>query len=353
MKKALLIALALAALAAAGPAGAATYQVAVGEIARPPAGTPPMSTLNQFFPSRLAIHVGDKVRFTNLGFHTVTYVKGGQPAGILGPDGSKYDVLNDTAGRAFSFSGLNRLIYNVPAFLPAGGNAINGSKMVSSGVLSGPTPTKPGRATFTFPKAGTYKLICLIHGPMMAINIVVKRASAIVASPKAVSQLAVGQTAAAWRAVKALDAGAAPPATTVWAGLGNKGTILAFYPKRLTVKAGTSVRFVLKAPMEIHDMAFGPLDYIDSLMKATDLFPDGPDAKNQASPLMIYGSDPGLASAVYDGTNHGNGFYASPLLGAGPGQVKEFSIAFTKPGTYHYVCLVHGPDMSGDIVVTA
>ena len=353
MKKALLIALALAALAAAGPAGAATYQVAVGEIARPPAGTPKMATLNQFVPSRLVIHRGDKVTFTNFGFHTVTYVKGGQPAGILAPDGSKYDVLNDFAGNAFSFSGLDRLIYNLPAFLPAGGKVIDGSKLVSSGVLFGPTPNKPGKVTYTFPKAGTYKLICLVHGPMMAVTVVVKPAAASIASPRAVSRLAARQTAAAWRGIKALDAAAAPPANTVWAGLGNKGTILAFYPKRLTVKAGTSVKFVLKAPMEIHDMAFGPLDYIDQLMKSTDLFPDGPNAKNQASPLMVYGSDPGAASAVYDGTNHGNGFYASPLLGTEPGMPRETSITFTKPGTYHYVCLVHGPDMSGDIVVTA
>jgi plastocyanin len=27
-------------------------------------------------------------------------------------------------------------------------------------------------------------------------------------------------------------------------------------------------------------------------------------------------------------------------------------ITFTKPGTYKYYCLLHGPDMSGEIVVT-
>ncbi|HEV8250094.1 MAG TPA: hypothetical protein VGQ15_08985 [Gaiellaceae bacterium] len=352
MKKALLVAVALAALGFAGPAGAATYQVAVGELARPPAGTPKMATLNQFFPSRLVIHAGDKVTFSNFGFHTVTYLKGGQPAPLFVPDGTKYAALNDAAGTPFGFSSLDKLIYNIPAFVPSGGKVIDGSKSVSSGVLFGPTENKPGKITFTFPKAGTYKLICLVHGPMMSVTIVVKPASAQIASPKAVARTAASQTAAAWRGIKALDAAAAPPANTVWAGLGNKGTILGYYPKRLTVKAGTSVTFVLKAPMEIHDVAFGPLDYIEQLMKSTDLFPDSPTAANQASPLLVYGSDPGQASGVYDGSNHGNGFYASPLLGNGPGMLKQFSIRFTKAGTYHYVCLVHGPDMSGDIVVT-
>jgi plastocyanin len=352
LKKALFVALALAALGLAGPAGAATYQVAVGEIARPPAGTPDMATLNQFFPSRLVIHAGDKVTFTNFGFHTVTYVKGGGAAPLFVPDGSKYAALNDAAGTPFGFSSLDKLIYNVPAFMPTGGKVIDGSKTVSSGVIEGPTENKPGKITFTFPKAGTYKLICLVHGPMMSATVVVKPKTALVASPRTVAKTAASQTAAAWRAVKVLDAAAKPPANTVWAGLGNKGTIMGFYPKRLTVKAGTTVRFVLKAPMEIHDVAFGPVDYMEQLMKSTDLFPESPTGTNQVTPLIVYGTDPGKAG-VYDGANHGNGFYVSPLLGTAPGMVKEFSITFTKPGTFHYLCLIHGPDMSGDIVVTS
>jgi len=103
--------------------------------------------------------------------------------------------------------------------------------------------------------------------------------------------------------------------------------------------------------MEIHDMAFGPADYIQKLMEQTDLIPQGPGSPNQVSPFLIFGSDPGKPQ-VYDGRSHGNGFFVSPMLGVGPGLVTQTSITFPTPGTYHYFCLIHGPDMSGDIVVT-
>ncbi len=63
--------LVFAQLAFGGADQASTWNVAVGEQGKPPAGAPKGTTLNQFFPAKLSINAGDKVTFTAFGFHTV------------------------------------------------------------------------------------------------------------------------------------------------------------------------------------------------------------------------------------------------------------------------------------------
>ena len=87
----------------------------------------------------------------------------------------------------------------------------------------------------------------------------------------------------------------------------------------MTVKAGTTVTYVNKSPTEVHNLVFGPKKYILGLEKKTDLLPDRPDGSpNQVSPFLIYGSEP-KGKYSYDGTNHGNGFFATPLTIANEG----------------------------------
>ena len=78
-----------------------------------------------------------------------------------------------------------------------------------------------------------------------------------------------------------------------------------------------------KAPTEAHNVGFGPVKYMDKLMKQTDLFPFGPpNPPNQVTPFFIYGSDP--PGTPYEGsTMHGNGFYATPLADGTPGASAE------------------------------
>ena len=87
--------------------------------------------------------------------------------------------------------------------------------------------------------------------------------------------------------------------------------MLAFYPKVLRVKAGTTVNFVVKSPSEVHNVAFGPKKYLQKFTKKTDLFPMGPNEPNQVTPVFVYGTDP--RPLTYDGSNHGNGFFVTPL----------------------------------------
>lgn len=346
----------LAALATAGSASAGTWTVLLGEQTKPPAGTPPGTTLNRFFPAALQIHAGDKVTFTSRGFHTASYLGGARPAPLFIPDPANgaYADINDSAGASFYFNSLPKLIYNGAAFAPSGLKTIAGKGVVSSGVIAPGPNGKPVSVTYTFPKAGTFKILCLIH-PGMSTKVVAKAAGASIATAAAVTARATAETAAAWTKATAL-AKTKAPANTVFMGVGGTTTLLAFLPKQLTVKAGTTVNFVVKAPSEVHNVAFGPKKYIEGLMKKVDLLPMGPGSPNQVAPFFPYGSEP-RGSYSYDGTNHGNGFLATPLNddqpGAPPnGLAGASQVRFTKAGTFRYFCLIHGPDMSGSIVVT-
>jgi plastocyanin len=179
----------------------------------------------------------------------------------------------DDAGSPFYFNGLPILIYNVAAFGPVGGKTITPGAPVSSGVLSPNSPkAPPATATYTYPKAGVFQLLCTVH-PGMKTTITVKPAGAPVPLTAAqVTAKALVDQAAGWATTKVLAATKVPP-NAVYAGVGSASTILGFYPQVLKVKAGTTVTFVNHSPSEVHNAAFGPRKYLEAFSKKTDLFP--------------------------------------------------------------------------------
>jgi plastocyanin len=355
VRRAALCATVFAALMLAGSAQGATWKVLVGEQTKPPAGTPKGTTLNQFFPGQIDVNVGDKVTFQSRGFHTVSYLAGKPvgPAGFI-PDPAKalYENILDADGQPFYFNGLPKFVFNLAAFAPSGPKVVANARVnVSSGIIAPGPNGKPVSATYTFPTQGGYKMICAIH-PGMEMVVNVKATGAPVQTAQDVAGRAKVEVDAAWAKAKTLAA-AKTPANTVYQGVGGKTTILGFFPKELRVKAGTAVSFVNKAPSEPHNVAFGPKKYLDQFAKQHDLFPMGPNAKNQAAPVHVYGTDP-RGQYSYDGKNHGNGFFVTPLTDAVPASPLPAvsRVTFTAPGRYHYICFLHGPDMAGDIVVT-
>jgi plastocyanin len=355
VRRAALCAAVLAALVLGGSAQAATWKVLVGEQTKPPAGTPKGTTLNQFFPGQIDVNVGDKVTFQSRGFHTVSYLGGNQsgPAGFI-PDPTKalYENILDAAGQPFYFNGLPKFVFNLAAFAPNGPKAVaNAKAVVSSGIIAPGPNGKPVTATYTFPTQGGYTMLCAIHqGMKMVVNVKAKGAS--VQTTKDVAGRAKVETDAAWAKAKALAA-TKVPANTVYQGVGTKTTILGFFPNELRVKAGTTVSFVNKSPSEPHNVAFGPKKYLQQFSNQQDLFPMGPNSKNQVAPVHVYGTEP-RGQYSYDGKNHGNGFFVTPLVDAIPASPLPAvsRVTFTAPGRYHYICFLHGPDMAGDIVVT-
>jgi plastocyanin len=326
--KRLVVAAALAVVTAvvAGQALAADYKVFLGEqvpcgfakIPGCPAGIPKQTTLDEFFPGKVTINAGDTITFSSAIFHSAAYGLKQPELALADPKKEKYASLADAAGKPFYFVGLAKSIYNGQAFGPFGPKTISGGTPTSSGALSPAGPNaKPATYTYTFPKAGTFKLLCTVH-PGMKATVVVKPAGAIVPmTPTQVSAQALQEVNAAWAKAKAIAAAATPPANTVYMGAGKETTIFGYFPNKLSVKAGTTVTFVNKSPAEPHNVTFGPKKYIQSLQKKTDLFPGPPGAPNQVAPFLVYGSEP-KGQYRFDGGTHGNGFMATPLtIGAG------------------------------------
>lgn len=346
-------------LAFGGADQSTTWNVAVGEQGKPPAGTPKGTSLNQFFPGRLTVNAGDKVTFTNLGFHTVSYLAGKRPEAFLGPaKGEVYQGISDSAGQPFFFDGEQKFAYNAAFVAKPFGPKVIASAPASTGPIPAMSPKKPVKATYAFPKTGKFKLLCIIH-PKMEMVVTVKPKGAAVETPEAVAARAKAETEAAWAKADALVA-LKPPRNTIYAGVdsaqasGGRTTVLDFVPSLTTVKVGTRVRFVMsKAPTEAHNVGFGPKKYINKLMRQTELFPFGPpNPPNQVTPFFIYGSDP--PGTAYEGsTMHGNGFYATPLADGIPGSPpNSVSVTFAKAGKYDFLCMLHGPDMAAVIRVT-
>jgi plastocyanin len=351
----------LAVLAFAGQASAANVTVWAGPgfLKAPPAGVPKTADANLFFPNRVVIRVGDTVTFKSDGFHTATFLgthKASEFQVFVPAPGATYSGVTDAAGSPFYFNGQQKFAYNIPQiFAPSGSNVISGGADVhSSGILD----NKKGY-TFKFTKPGDYVFRCLVHA-MMTVHVVVKPSTAAVMSSSAILKANAAELNAVIATAKALDKAAPQAANTVYAGVGKQvpgGSIelMAFKPQKLTVKVGTTVTFQLNSPMEVHNMVFGPEAYLKDSFKTLDLVPQGPSQPNQVWPFFFYGTDPASAGVyTFSGTaSHGNGFFATGLLGpTGTPLPQALKITFASPGTYKYICGIHGEDMNGEIVVT-
>lgn len=367
-----LMAAAIAALAA-GSASAATWTVYGGlPLKRPPEGTPKQADVEQFAPLAITINAGDKILFKTTEGHTVTF-PGKRPLASLefalpDPAGSTYSGINDAAGNPFYFDGLTKWLYNAPLLLEPSGSAqvANNAAYHNRLIFGADPPDKPQSATLTFPKPGVYRYLCLFHN-LMKGTVVVKPKGVPVQSPTAVTASIARQITKDVATLRALakTKPSADPAT-VWMGVGNANQVSldVFVPDKLTVPVGTTVTFVVKSPSQSHNVAFGPLPWLKKFSETQDLFPFGPPGTpNQVLPTFIYGSDPADPTTgvySYDGTSHGNGVFITsmndklgPVLDLAPINVPDTTkITFTKAGTYHFICQLHGPDMSGDITVT-
>ena len=359
MRRALIVGIALAVLSVAGgaygaPSATNTYTVFLGEQSEIPGGFRKFPVLlNQFMPSTLTIAAGDKVTFSSATFHTVTYTPRPIPLFMPDPKKATYEGIVDAAGQPFYFDGRQKLIYNLAAFGPFGPKTIAGKAPASSGALSPQGPkAPPATATYTFPQAGSFKLVCTLH-PGMEARVVVKPAGAAVPkTPDQVKAQALVQQNAGWAKGKALLASTKVAPNTVAMGVGGKTTLLAFLPKVLRVKAGTTVSFPNKSPSEVHNLVFGPPKYVEKIAKQTDMTPQGPTGPNQVTPFLPFASDP--KPYAYTGkTMHGNGFFVTELTSGSPiGLPRASRVTFSTPGTYKFFCWIHGPDMGGTVVVT-
>jgi plastocyanin len=349
-----LFAVAAGALVTAGPAGAETWTVWADTASNPPKAIPKSTFFNQYFPSALQVRAGDRVTFRSRAFHTATFLAATTPSQVpllIPAPGQTYSGITDALGASFYFNGLPKLIYNAQGVYPAGAPVVADRKLHNSGILL--FAGKKGY-TFRFPKAGTYKFVCIVH-PGMEGRIVVRPKAAAARTKTAVTAAVAKQLTRAFATAQSQIRIRPSTPNTVIAGVGTKVAALNFLPETLTVPLGTKVTWINRSPSEVHNVAFGPKPFLQTFLRSTDLL-GPPGSPLQLSPVFVYGSDP--TPYIYDGANHGNGFLSTPLTDVQPGDPPQglpqsVEVIFSKAGSYRYYCLIHiAEGMEGEIVVT-
>jgi plastocyanin len=338
---------ALASLAVAGQASAATKTVVVG------ADNGKTAFFNDFFRHKVAIHKGDSVSFEFRGFHNVYFPKkGGKSRALIVPDpsGTKYSGVNDAAGAPLWFNGqLPRFIVDPLGAFPSGGTTYDGSKALGSGLPLGDGPPQPFVVKFT--KKGSFTYYCTVH-PGMKGQVSVLPKSAKLPTAKQDAKAVKKQLAHDKKLAKQLD-GRKPPKLTIWGGSDKRPVAnLKFYPSNLQVKSGDTVTFAVNPKgQEPHTLSIGSEDFLKQVVENQI----APDPSTTPPSLVFDGrallpSDPPGGPLVFDGASHG-GFFSTGVLGAGTPTGGSVKFKVTAPaGTYHYICLIH-PEMNGTITV--
>ena len=319
----------------------------------PPPGVTRQADALAFFPRGATISAGQSVTFVIAGFHTVTF--GNQksfPTVVPFPNG-KQPSLKDAAGAPLWWAGNAPLLSLNPRAVPQlGGATISSPSQVrSSGLLRLLTAgnKQPAPYTLKFVKPGIYHFFCIIHPGMHgAIRVLPSTATA----PSADQAAAHGQAQLTHIIgdIKSIQAVNPTEKLAVWVGTGklNGAEVTSFFPKRLVVNSGETVKFVAHDPTDIHTVTFGPDAYTGQIEKTFT------SSKFALNPFGVFPSEPPgpPAPVLYDGENHGNGYLSGGIIY--PYTTKQaphvFRVTFTEPGTYHFECVIH-PNMDGTIIV--
>jgi plastocyanin len=290
---------------------------------------------NDFFPEEITVHQGDTIHFASAFGepHTVTFV----PAGMTTPA----LIVPEAAGPPHLM--INPLAAN-PTSNAGGAVTFDSSQYFNSGLLF-----KGDSADLTFPKIGTFKFVCLVHAGMsVSVSVVgaggqVQTQAQLDAAGKADSDQVIANGVAAASQINSTKQ-QLPDGSYNWrvqaGGHAGEADILEFNSPNITVNAGDTVTWtnLTDTPHTVTFAAPGQAlpDFIQPIPQTS-----GPPILELplAAVLPAGGSS-------YDGT----AFTNSGIISTADSPTNTFSLKFTKPGTYTYVCLVHG-GMMGTITV--
>ncbi len=307
--------------AAAGAAGTISMQAGLND------PKDPNIAVLAFLPQAVTVTAGSTVEWKMAGPepHSVTFFPPGKTAPAPGTDETLY------------------------APTPPVNGTFDPSRLINSGLQPlGPAAAPPFRVTF--PTAGTYSYVCVIH-PQMTGTVNVVAAGGKVDTQAAVTARAdteSNQWLTEGRAAKATLSSTPPVSTknadgtTTWKlqmGTTTAHTdVLAFAPPSADVKIGDTVTFVNNSGAP-HTASFAG--------KGT--LPQNPLDPAVGKPA------PGASPQTLNATDFFNTGLLPPNAppGAGPPEVaRSFSFVVKTAGTYTYVCLLHAPSgMAGALKV--
>jgi len=310
--------------------------------------------VNDFFPHSISVHVGEKVRFVPVGFHTVDMpARGSTPLPLISPTGSAVANVLDAAGNPFWFNGRAQVGFN-----PLLGKGLFGTTAVyttRTRVDSGlPLSNHPKSFNVRFTKAGTYTYYCNVHPGMKGV-VHVRSATSRVPTVAADKLAVKRQIASAEKAAKRITATVPPTGTVFVGGSAAHGVeSYAFYPSTVTVPVGTTLTFRMSpASLDVHTATTGPgnpesepASYLGTLAAT---FEGG----QVLDPRAVYPSDPAPLVPSLTPTAHGNGFWNAGMMdnsAATPLLNNSGTVRFDAAGTYQFYCLIH-PFMHATVTV--
>ena len=354
-------------VAMAQPRAATTYGVNVG------AETPDQSVQGLgFFPNELWILEGDSIQFTfvpKILVHTVTFLT--QPPG--GPEQVRPSPP-PPAGPPFALQGVN--------CTAAARFNYNGSACASteSGL------TAPSTFTVTFPAAGNFKLVCLIHIDMNGtVHVLTNNPTnaALLHTQQFYTEQGQQEANAILFDTNLLQVFPQPIASSpnpVTAGVGKvaatggglqPGVVLRYLSGTIVIHQGESVTWTNSDPNEPHTVTFGtePANFIpttqaglgtpaaDGTMTAAIKCSPAPatscdaDFGPESNPSQVYNPAIFLNSGLLQAQEPDREFSGSGYAQLPPGTTR-ITITFNKPGNYYYHCALHDVDgMLGEVIV--
>ena len=325
-----------------------------------------------FFPNELWVLEGDSIAWTFVPkheIHTVTF--------LAQPPGASEQIRPlppPPAGPPFAVQGVVCTL--------AAASSYNGSVCASTQTGL----TAPSTFTVTFPTAGNYKLVCLVHTDMNGtVHVLAKNATnaALLHTQQFYNQQAEQQANAILKDNDQLQFAPKPLLTgqnAVTAGIGKivatgggtqYGSVVRFLSGTIFIHQGESVTWTNLDPTEPHTVTFGtePTGFIppipaglsppaaDGTMTATITCSPAPAASCDSdfgpvsNPSQVYNPAVFLNSGFLQAQAPDRTAPASGDTQLPPGTTR-ITITFNKPGNYYYHCALHDVDgMVGEVVV--
>jgi len=284
-----------------------------------------------FLPNEFWIHEGDSIRwaFDTDEIHTVTFLKHVttpqqvRPAFAVGCPGTTPDE-----------------------------SSFNGSTCVNSGTLA-----SPQTYTVTFPTAGNFKLVCLVHANQTGTVHVLAPAEPLPynqtfydrqAQVERVQLLADGArlqgrgtAVAQYSSGDAVTAGIGAVVAT--GGGFHTVSIMRFQRDTIVVRVGDTVEWTNWDPATPHTVTFGDEPANPMALVGLNANPDADGARHAVlTPLNATINSGFLAASPQDRVG----------LPQAPVTVTRFRVTFTTPGVFNYICALHDDlGMAGRVVV--
>jgi len=362
-------------LAVAPNAGAVSQTYTVKVDGQPPTGE--SWSFLRFFPGpSISVHQGDVMDFAFSSTdspHTVTLTDDADPAAWRGTNqapGGPYELFvpDSQLGGDDESLILNPSV-GAPSVPTCGTSAnpcaFDSTKIVNSGIQF-PNDPQPSFFVAVTAPVGSYSFLCLLH-PGMEVKLTVADAATTVPTPQQVSNSGARQLKQATKidgsaademaqTVTRKNLASGPIVKINAGGFANNVTANEYPDKAVKVHVGDQVRFI--GMPEIHTATFPKSSIGDPKYAFLQSFCEQVGADTPAqSPADC--SDPTkfetianpLAVGPSKNLNLGNpsAFRNSGLMV--PGANGNFIAK--KPGTYTFICLVHGPEMSGKLKIAA